>query len=279
MSAVYTSIETCPPASSHRSNIRPDPNRLSPSFLVFQKEFHDILGAAPKLEVIIEDDWPFAHEAGVLDATQDAFFITSNQISCEKPNRKIIHISKVKRDADGTWSRQIIDTNIPFANGGTNWSGGIVICAQGSETEPPGLCHMRSQAPYSTRYLLSSYHGRPFNSPNDVIVHSDGSIWFTDPIYGYEQNIRPTPQLPSQVYRFDPAVGDLRVVADGFGRPNGLAFSPDEQTLYVTDTDWIHGDGSRDDQRVSSMLVRPSLLRSYLSTSVNLIRDSNFRVY
>lgn len=269
MSATFTSIEICPMASSHQSNIRPDPNRLPPSFSVFQKEFHDILGPAAKLRVIVEDDWPFAHEAGVFDATQDAFFITSNQIPSDQPNERRTHISKVKRDADGTWSRLIIDTNIPFANGGTNWSGGILFCAQGSKTEPPGLCHMNSEAPYSTRYLLSSYHGRPFNSPNDVIVHSDGSIWFTDPIYGYEQHIRPTPQLPSQVYRFDPEVGDLRVVADGFGRPNGLAFSPNEQTLYVTDTDWIHGDGTCDDQRASSMSVYLSLPRSYHATSIN----------
>ncbi|MTV80982.1 SMP-30/gluconolactonase/LRE family protein, partial [Streptococcus pneumoniae] len=79
------------------------------------------------------------------------------------------------------------------------------------------------------------------NSVNDLVTHRDGSIWFTDPTYGYEQDFRHKPQLPCQVYRFDPETGDIRVVADGFGRPNGLCFSPDEQTMYITDTDQIHG--------------------------------------
>lgn len=75
----------------------------------------------------------------------------------------------------------------------------------------------------------------------------------SDPIYGYEQGFRNKPQLPCQVYRFEEESGDLRVVADGFGRPNGLCFAPDESVIYITDTDWIHGDGTRELQRVSTM--------------------------
>ena len=106
---------------------------------------------------------------------------------------------------------------------------------------------------YEAKLLISDFHDRSFNSPNDVVVHSDGSIWFTDPIYGWEQGIRPRPRLPSQVYRYDPATGGIRAIADGFERPNGICFSPDEKTVYITDTDWIHGDGSTDDMRVSHM--------------------------
>ena len=84
-------------------------------------------------------------------------------------------------------------------------------------------------------------------------MHDDGSIWFTDPIYGHEQGFRPKPELPNQVYRYDPINDNIRAVADGFGRPNGLCFAPDEQTLYVTDTDYIHGDGTTDATRASSM--------------------------
>lgn len=108
---------------------------------------------------------------------------------------------------------------------------------------------------YEAELLVSSFHGRPFNSPNDVVVHSDGSIWFTDPIYGWEQGIRPRPRLPNQVYRFDPATRGIRAMADGFGRPNGICFSPDEKIVYITDTDWIHGDGSTDEMRASHMYV------------------------
>src|SRR5206468_7837 len=82
----------------------------------------------------------------------------------------------------------------------------------------------------------------PFNSVNDVVVHpEDGSIWFTDPCYGHHQGIRNKPVLPNQVYRYDVKTSSIRAVADGFTRPNGLCFSPDLKTLYVTDTGSIHG--------------------------------------
>lgn len=112
---------------------------------------------------------------------------------------------------------------------------------------------MNPRPPFETRTLIDNFQGRRFNSLNDVVVHTDGSIWFTDPIYGFEQGFRPEPQLRSQVYRFDPVLGDVRAVADGFGRPNGICFSPDEQTLYITDTDWIHGDGTTDEARARTM--------------------------
>ena len=75
------------------------------------------------------------------------------------------------------------------------------------------------------------------------------SFWFTDPCHGFEQDFRKKPQLPCHVYRFDPETGDLRVVADGLGRPTGLCFAPDGATLYVTDSDAVHGDGNQDATR------------------------------
>ena len=100
--------------------------------------------------------------------------------------------------------------------------------------------------------MVTNFHGRDFNSVNDVVVAADGAIWFTDPCYGSEQDFRQKPKLPNQVYRFDPKTGDLRVVADGLGRPNGICFSPDEKIVYITDTDFIHGDGSKDPTRLVS---------------------------
>lgn len=88
------------------------------------------------------------------------------------------------------------------------------------------------------------FYGRPFNSVNDIVVRNDGLIWFTDPIYGFEQEYRPRPRLPSKVYMYNPKTGNVRAMTDGFGRANGICFSPDERTIYVTDTDWIHGDGT-----------------------------------
>lgn len=83
--------------------------------------------------------------------------------------------------------------------------------------------------------LVGFYEGKPLNSPNDVVVKSDGTVWFTDPSYGCLQ----FPQecyLPNNVYRFDPKTHELTVVINDLKMPNGIAFSPDEKILYVIDS-------------------------------------------
>ena len=178
-------------------------------------------------------------------------FVTSNRLG--HGSSSSIKISKISRDKNGTWSSEEIPTDIQMGNGGINYKSGVLFCAQGSTSTPSSLIHMSPSPPYKTHTLLDNFHGRQFNSPNDVVLHTDGSIWFTDPIYGFEQGFRPAPQLRSHVYRFDPVSGDVRVVADGFGRPNGICFSPDEKMVYVTDTDWIHRDGTTDEGRARTM--------------------------
>jgi sugar lactone lactonase YvrE len=87
--------------------------------------------------------------------------------------------------------------------------------------------------------LADAYEGKRLNSPNDVIVRSDGAIFFTDPPYGL-RNLSEGKELPfNGVYRLD-ANGSLHLLADDFERPNGLAFSPDEKTLYVDDSARFH---------------------------------------
>jgi len=87
--------------------------------------------------------------------------------------------------------------------------------------------------------ICDRYQGKRLNSPNDVVVKSDGSIWFTDPQFGilgyYEGNLD-TSELPMNVYRVDPHTGDASVVADGIVGPNGLAFSPDERKMYIVES-------------------------------------------
>lgn len=224
-----------------------------PGFIVYDQSFKDIIGSSANLKCVLEDDYPFAHEAGVYFPDQDSLFVTSNQFKSNGSDDASIVISKLTREENGFWTKEQIETDIKMPNGGVNYENGILFCAQGSHASKGGLVLMEPQPPYEAQMLVDSYHGRRFNSVNDVVIKSDGSIWFSDPIYGSEQGICPVPQLPNQLYRFNPQTGDIRAVADGFGRPNGLCFSPDEKTLYVTDTEWIHGDGTTDDTRASSM--------------------------
>ena len=98
--------------------------------------------------------------------------------------------------------------------------------------------------------LADRYQGERLNSPNDVVVRSDGSIWFTDPSYGIDhdyEGLRQERELDGcHVYRVDPDTRRSRRVADDFARPNGLAFSPDESRLYIADTGATHDpDGPR----------------------------------
>jgi len=87
--------------------------------------------------------------------------------------------------------------------------------------------------------IADNYQGKRLNSPNDVVVKSDGSVWFTDPPYGilsdYEGN-KATPEIGNNVFRVDATSGEIRIVADDFIRPNGLAFSTDEKKLYIVDS-------------------------------------------
>ncbi len=119
-----------------------------------------------------------------------------------------------------------------FANGNTrDRQGRLVTCEHGrrvTRTEPDG----------AVTVLAETHEGKRLNSPNDVVVKSDGSVWFTDPpfgILGNYEGIKAEPELPQNVYRVDPKTGALSVVATARG-PNGLAFSPDETRFYLVES-------------------------------------------
>lgn len=122
-----------------------------------------------------------------------------------------------------------------YANGNTvDREGRLVSCEHG------GRRVLRTEHDGSFTVLADRYQGRRLNSPNDVVVKSDGTVWFTDPNYGITsdyEGIRAEQEQPAcYVYRLDPRDGSLTVVADDFVSPNGLAFSPDERHLYIADT-------------------------------------------
>ncbi|MDQ2778724.1 MAG: SMP-30/gluconolactonase/LRE family protein [Pseudomonadota bacterium] len=130
--------------------------------------------------------------------------------------------------------------SVEFTNGHTREADGSLLhCSHGLRAIVrtrfgPGL------QPLGDEIVVDRYQGRRLNSPNDVVVKSDGSIWFTDPPYGIVSDVeghRADSELARHhVFRFDPASGALRVVTDWLEDPNGLAFSPDESVLYVSDT-------------------------------------------
>ena len=116
--------------------------------------------------------------------------------------------------------------------------------------EHQGRCVSRTEPDGSVRVLVDRFEGKRLNSPNDVVVKSDGTIWFTDPTYGIDSDYEGDAALSeigaSHVYRFDPADGSITAVATDFVKPNGIAFSPDETLLYVVDTGATHvEDGPR----------------------------------
>ena len=132
-----------------------------------------------------------------------------------------------------------------YANGKTrDRQGRLVTC------EHRGRRVTRTEYDGTITVLADRFEGKRLNSPNDVVVKSDGTVWFTDPTYGisaeYEGSRAESEIGSCNVYRFDPKDGSLRVVVDDFKRPNGLAFSPDESFLYVADSgfwpnpDWPH---------------------------------------
>lgn len=97
----------------------------------------------------------------------------------------------------------------------------------------------RTELDGSITVLAEHYRGRRLNSPNDLVCRSDGTIWFTDPLYGINTDYeggKQQSELPPALYRLDPADGSLTVMADDFEGPNGLAFSPDERRLYVSES-------------------------------------------
>jgi gluconolactonase len=126
------------------------------------------------------------------------------------------------------------------SNGNTiDREGRLITC------EHSGRRVTRTELDGSITIIADKYNGKKLNSPNDAVVASDGSIWFTDPIYGIGGNYEGVKAAPEQekhnVYRVDPKSGDVKVVVDDFVEPNGITFSPDEKKLYVIDTGFTDG--------------------------------------
>jgi len=171
-----------------------------------------------------------AHEGPVYVADEHALYFTTVP--------KGLRVD-VKRLALGNGRVTTVRADANMANGMALDCDRLVICEQGTRSRPARISTL-DRATGRIETVVDEWRGSHLNSPNDVVVKRDGTIWFTDPSYGFVQGFRPEPELGDHVYRYDPRDRELAVVADGFDKPNGLAFSPDETVLYVGDSEARH---------------------------------------
>jgi gluconolactonase len=165
----------------------------------------------------------YAHEGPVYVPGEDALYFTS----VPRPGPRV----DIKRLDLGSHTVSVVRPDAAAANGmALGHDGRLIVCEQ------IGGAIAAVDRTTGERELLVE----GFNSPNDVVVKSDGTIWFTDPSYGWLQGFQPRPLLSDAVWRYDPRTGGAIALADSFDKPNGLCFSPDERTLYVADNGEPH---------------------------------------
>jgi gluconolactonase len=210
-----------------------------PPFVTHDREFAAVLGDAPSLARVLDAD---AHEGPVYVPDEDALYFTTLPVPRNTPTVGVpgVQVKRIALDGDrfalepDRISTVREDANV--ANGmALDLEGRLVVCEQGTRAQHAAVTRM-DRASGALETLVDEWGGLRLNSPNDVVVKGDGTVWFTDPSYGHLQGFRPEPQIGDYVYRFDPGTGRLTVVADSFDKPNGLAFSPDELVLYVGDS-------------------------------------------
>jgi gluconolactonase len=204
----------------------------------------------PHLDILDERFAALVHPMSKLEMIADGFTWTEGPVwfgdhDCllfsDIPSQRVLRWS----EADGL---SVFRAGSGFNNGNTrDRQGRLVGCRHGMRDV------VRTEIDGSLTVLADAFEGKRLNSPNDVVVSSDGAVWFTDPTYGIISNFegyRAAPEQASRnVYRLSPE-GDLRVVVSDFTQPNGLCFSPDETLLYIAES------GSSHDDAVPSVIRR-----------------------
>ncbi len=197
---------------------------MTAEFEVLRDDFKRILGRSPKLERI-------ADRQGFSEGTAwspDGYLVWSD-----------IPLDRLLR-WDPKGGVGLFRYRGGNANGNTfDREGRLLTC------ETSGRRVSITERDGALRTLVDRYQGGKLTSPNDIVVKSDGTVWFTDPDYGFLDPVLGHREKPEQtrnrVYRYDPSLGELTAVSEDFDKPNGIAFSPDEEYLYVGDTGWGHG--------------------------------------
>jgi gluconolactonase len=171
-----------------------------------------------------------AHEGPVYAPDENALYFTTLPVPGDDGPRV-----DIKRLDLNSHTVSVVRADAGAANGmALGRDGRLLVCEQLG-----GALSLVDRSSGARRLLVDG-----FNSPNDVVVGSDGTIWFTDPSYGWLQGFRPRPLLRDAVRRYDPRTGRVTMVAKSLDKPNGLCFLPDESVLYVTDSGANHEPGS-----------------------------------
>lgn len=208
----------------------------SASFIVFdEKRGLKILGSNPTYQIIFNLS-KYVHEAPVYIPDQNKLIFSEFSPAFVPP--LVIDLN----ESPPTLSNLTTDPPVYGINGGQYYKGRVYwsVSQVKRRTDLPiqesGILALDPRTNKVTT-LLNNYFGTPFNSPNDLTITRRGDIFFTDALYGYQQNIsdRP-PGLQTAVYRFRPSKGVVQIVDTGLIEPNGISISPDEKTLYVADS-------------------------------------------
>jgi gluconolactonase len=218
----------------------------SEHFIAHSPEFHEVTGDNPQFYTVMETN---AHEGPVYVRDEQALYFTTVPANSNVPiaDSREVQIKRIdlrtkNLPLDPAAAVVISDTS-NMANGMTlDREGRLVICEQGTKATWARVSRM-DLTTGETETVVDEWRGLRFNSPNDVVVKSDGTVWFTDPSYGFHQGFKNEPMIGDYVYRYDPRSHQTAVVADSFNRPNGLAFSPDESILYINDSAALQGSG------------------------------------
>jgi gluconolactonase len=200
-------------------------------FTEVDRAYRRVIGSAPILARVANVD---AHEGPTYFADENAVYVTTVPTQGSTACIKRILLDETAFPTHAAHA-DVLPAGVVAPNGmSCDVDGTLLVCDQGSLTQPARVCRVERRTG-STTTVIDAVAGLELNSPNDVTVASDGSTWFTDPSYGHLQGFRPPPALRDAVYRMD-ATGVVTVAAVDFDKPNGVAFSPDFGTLYVTDS-------------------------------------------
>lgn len=228
-------------------------NTVPPFIQVFDRSFLDVTGPSATIRKIASNTgFAFAHEAPIYVQDLNLIFFASNGggalgysgwynnsvVGMINMTEVDIALASTTGDVNIQVQTLNLSDNVQMVNGGTGpYKGDLLFVTSGRALLPPSVVRVNPSPPYNTTVILDNFLGRQFNSLNDIkLLPGTDIMFFTDPTYGWMNGFRPEPMLPSQVYRFDPSTGQVRVVADQFVHPNGIAFAPNGKTAFITDT-------------------------------------------